>query len=129
MDCIGTLQLVYLMEPFSYLEGLRAYFEQFGQVTECVIMKDPTGRSRCFGFVSFSDPEVLDSLLQKTHILDKKQVNLYAYYCHQSFRSIPNGLFPKTSSIHLLNPLSVLRSAKRTKFSLVGYIWTQMKQN
>lgn len=63
------------MESFLYLEGLRAYFEQFGQVTECVIMKDPTGRSRCFGFVSFSDPEVLDSLLQKTHILDKKQVN------------------------------------------------------
>ncbi|PJF19796.1 Hrp1p [Paramicrosporidium saccamoebae] len=38
-------------------------------------MRDPTGRSRCFGFVSFADPVVVDIVLQKTHILDKKQVS------------------------------------------------------
>jgi len=55
-------------------EGLKAYFEQFGQVTESLIMRDPTGRSRCFGFITFADPAVIDIILQKTHILDKKQV-------------------------------------------------------
>ena len=55
-------------------EGMRAYFEQFGIVQECSIMKDPTGRSRCFGFVCYEDPAVLDVVLQKIHILDKKQV-------------------------------------------------------
>lgn len=59
------------------LDGLKAYFEQFGAVADCNIMRDPTGRSRCFGFVTFVDPVVVDIVLQKTHILDKKQV------CHR----------------------------------------------
>lgn len=56
-------------------EGMRAYFEQFGQVTDCHIMKDPTGKSRCFGFVGFADPAVVDTVVQKTHILDGKQID------------------------------------------------------
>lgn len=59
----------------TVLEGLKAYFEQFGQVVDCNIMRDPTGRSRCFGFVTFADPLAVDIVLQKTHILDKKQVS------------------------------------------------------
>lgn len=50
------------------------YFEKFGQVSDCIVMKDPDGKSRCFGFVTFSDPSVVDTVLEKTHILDKKQV-------------------------------------------------------
>lgn len=59
------------------VEGMKAYFEQFGQVTESHIMRDPTGKSRCFGFVNFADPSVIDVVLQKTHILDSKQVSQY----------------------------------------------------
>ncbi len=58
----------------SVLDVLKAYFEQFGQVIDCNIMRDPSGRSRCFGFVTFADPLVVDIVLQKTHVLDKKQV-------------------------------------------------------
>lgn len=54
---------------------MKAYFEQFGQVIDSHIMRDPTGKSRCFGFVNFADPSVLDVVLQKTHILDSKQVS------------------------------------------------------
>lgn len=57
-------------------EGLKAYFEQFGQVSEVILMRDPTGKSRCFGFVTFTDYNVVDNVLQKIHILDKKQVIL-----------------------------------------------------
>lgn len=53
---------------------MKSYFEQFGQVTDSHIMRDPTGKSRCFGFVAFADPSVLDIVLAKTHILDNKQV-------------------------------------------------------
>lgn len=64
-----------LLQLSFWIDGLKAYFEQFGQVLDCNIMRDPTGKSRCFGFVTFADPVVVDIVLQKTHILDKKQVN------------------------------------------------------
>lgn len=34
-----------------------------------------TGRSRCFGFLSFQDPTVVDTVLSKIHVLDKKQID------------------------------------------------------
>ncbi len=63
-----------LFYELPFIDGMRAYFEQFGQVTECHIMRDPTGKSRCFGFVSFADTTVVDAVVSKTHILDNKQV-------------------------------------------------------
>jgi len=39
-------------------DGLRQAFEQFGEVTEAKVIKDrDTGRSRGFGFVTFSEGE------------------------------------------------------------------------
>lgn len=39
-------------------DSLRAAFEQYGQVTDSIILKDRmTGRSRGFGFVTFSTAE------------------------------------------------------------------------
>lgn len=38
-------------------EALKAHFEQYGKVTDCIVMTDrETGRSRGFGFVTFEDP-------------------------------------------------------------------------
>ncbi|KAL2232082.1 UNVERIFIED_CONTAM: Polyadenylate-binding protein 3 [Sesamum indicum] len=34
-------------------ENLKKMFEKFGPITSAVIMKDPNGRSRCFGFINF----------------------------------------------------------------------------
>ncbi len=43
-------------------DSLRAHFEQFGEVTEAKVITDrDTGRSRGFGFVSFSDTGSADS--------------------------------------------------------------------
>ncbi len=45
--------------------GLRAAFEQFGEVTEAkVITERDTGRSRGFGFVTFSDPAAADEAIE-----------------------------------------------------------------
>ncbi|KAF3974485.1 hypothetical protein CMV_002188 [Castanea mollissima] len=52
-------------------ETLTEYFTQYGQVTQAVIMREkPTGRPRGFGFVVFSEPSVLDRVLQDRHTID-----------------------------------------------------------
>jgi RNA-binding protein Musashi len=56
-------------------ESFRTHFERFGQVTECVLMRDASGKSRCFGFVSYADPAVIDAVVRQIHVLDGKQVD------------------------------------------------------
>jgi len=58
-------------------EGLREYFSKFGDVTEVMVMKDPTTRrSRGFGFVTLSDPASVDKVLASApHELDGKKID------------------------------------------------------
>jgi len=58
-------------------ESLREYFEQFGEITECTVMREnQTGRSRGFGFLTFKDPKCVNAVMVKEHILDGKIVSL-----------------------------------------------------
>lgn len=59
-------------------EGFRQYFENYGPVTDVVIMYDQnTQRPRGFGFISFDTEEAVDSVLQKTfHDLNGKLVEV-----------------------------------------------------
>ena len=44
-------------ESIPIQETLLRYFTRFGEVIDCVVMKNAeTGRSRGFGFVTFADP-------------------------------------------------------------------------
>uniref|UniRef100_A0A8D0EGU5 RNA-binding protein Musashi homolog 1 n=1 Tax=Strix occidentalis caurina TaxID=311401 RepID=A0A8D0EGU5_STROC len=58
-------------------QGLREYFSQFGEVKECLVMRDPlTKRSRGFGFVTFMDQAGVDKVLaQSRHELDSKTID------------------------------------------------------
>ncbi len=74
------------------LENLKTYFTQFGEILECMIMKDAiTKRSRWmnqsgvffilifyfrgFGFITFKEANAVDKVLAKdVHSLDDKQV-------------------------------------------------------
>lgn len=59
------------------IESLKDYFTQFGEVTECTVMRDGvTGRSRGFGFLTFKDPKVVNVVMVKEHLLDGKLVGL-----------------------------------------------------
>ena len=59
-----------------FIEGLSAYFEKFGKVKDAVIMTDPvTDKPRGFGFVTFEDPSIVESVCSQEHILDAKKVN------------------------------------------------------
>ncbi|XP_035221391.1 RNA-binding protein Musashi homolog Rbp6-like, partial [Stegodyphus dumicola] len=55
--------------------GLREYFSKYGDITEVMVMKDPTTRrSRGFGFVTFADPDSVDKVLANgPHELDGKK--------------------------------------------------------
>jgi RNA-binding protein Musashi len=59
----------------SVQDSLRAYFEQFGEITECTVMRESqTGRSRGFGFLTFKDPKCVNAVMVKEHVLDGKIV-------------------------------------------------------
>ena len=60
-------------------DSLLTYFSQFGEVCDCVVMKNPqTGKSRGFGFVTFKDPNCVDTVLSTQHTIDSRQVDAKA---------------------------------------------------
>ncbi|XP_077262298.1 RNA-binding protein 6 isoform X5 [Temnothorax americanus] len=72
-------------------ESLREYFTKYGDITEVMVMKDPTTRrsrstqgytsavahlGRGFGFITFADPASVDKVLaQGNHELDGKKID------------------------------------------------------
>ncbi|XP_042569489.1 heterogeneous nuclear ribonucleoprotein A1b isoform X1 [Cyprinus carpio] len=57
-------------------DSLREYFEQWGTLTDCVVMKDPnTKRSRGFGFVTYSSVCEVDAAMDaRPHKVDGRLV-------------------------------------------------------
>ncbi|XP_043362683.1 heterogeneous nuclear ribonucleoprotein A1 isoform X5 [Dermochelys coriacea] len=57
-------------------ESLRGHFEQWGTLTDCVVMRDPnTKRSRGFGFVTYSTVEEVDAAMNaRPHKVDGRVV-------------------------------------------------------
>ena len=50
---------------------------RFGEVVDCVVMKNvESGRSRGFGFVTFSDPANMEKVIQSCpHVLDGRTID------------------------------------------------------
>ncbi|KAI4340009.1 hypothetical protein MLD38_024889 [Melastoma candidum] len=60
------------------------HFGSYGEMVDSVIMKDRlTGQPRGFGFVTYADPSVVDKVIEETHVLNGKQVEIK--------RTIPKG--------------------------------------
>ncbi|KAG6429090.1 hypothetical protein SASPL_107129 [Salvia splendens] len=58
-------------------ERLRDHFSHYGEVAHAVVMRDRvTSQPRGFGFVVFSDPSIIPSVLQQTHNIDGRTVIL-----------------------------------------------------
>lgn len=73
-------------------ESLKGYFAQFGEVSECTVMRDSaTGRSRGFGFLTFRDPKCVNTVMVKEHYLDGKIID--------PKRAIPREEQERTSKI------------------------------
>ncbi|KAF2074714.1 hypothetical protein CYY_003990 [Polysphondylium violaceum] len=59
-------------------ESLKGYFSQYGEVRESIVIKatEKSNKSRGFGFVTFSDPLVIDKILLLIHVIDGKAVEI-----------------------------------------------------
>ncbi|XP_074496169.1 RNA-binding protein Musashi homolog 2-like isoform X1 [Sebastes fasciatus] len=81
-------------------DSLRDYFSKFGQIRECMVMRDPTTkRSRGFGFITFADAASVDKVLaQPQHELDSKMID-------------PKVAFPRRAQLKMIT---------RTKKIFVG---------
>lgn len=66
-----------VLPPLPSLDSLKTYFEQFGKITHCTIMRDSeSGRSRGFAFLTFEDPASVNTVMSKDHYLDGKTARL-----------------------------------------------------
>ncbi|KAG0452033.1 hypothetical protein HPP92_025873 [Vanilla planifolia] len=60
------------------------HFGKYGEIIDSVIMKDRyTQQPRGFGFITYSDPAVVDKVIEDDHIINGKQVEIK--------RTIPKG--------------------------------------
>lgn len=65
-------------------ETLQKYFEQFGKINQCQIMRDQLGRSRGFAFLTFDNSDSVNAVMSQQHTVDGKVVSrriLQANYC------------------------------------------------
>ena len=57
-------------------DALQKCFSQFGEVVECQVMREPSGRSRGFGFVSFKDEAIKEKVLTQQLQLDGRKLDI-----------------------------------------------------
>ena len=78
-----VLQLEYFRKVFvgslNYAtteETMREHFGQFGEIVDCVIMKESkSGKSRGFGFVTYAAADMVDALMKnRPHKLDGREL-------------------------------------------------------
>ncbi|KFK38657.1 hypothetical protein AALP_AA3G143300 [Arabis alpina] len=60
------------------------HFGKYGEITDSVIMRDRhSGQPRGFGFITYADASVVDKVMEESHIINGKQVEIK--------RTIPKG--------------------------------------
>jgi len=56
-------------------EALKKYFSKYGNIVDCVVMRDNNGKSRGFGFVTFDKVSCVDDCIAaKPHRLDDRDI-------------------------------------------------------
>ncbi|XP_059662856.1 uncharacterized protein LOC132308698 isoform X1 [Cornus florida] len=102
------------------LDTFVRYFGKYGEITDSVVMKDRhTGRPRGFGFITYAEPSVVDTVIAETHVINGKQVEIK--------RTIPKGSAEskdfKTKKIFVGGiPTSVTEDELKSFFSKYGKV-------
>jgi heterogeneous nuclear ribonucleoprotein A1/A3 len=56
------------------------HFGRYGEIIDSVIMKDKlTSQPRGFGFITYSNPAVVDKVIEDIHVINGKQVGLVLF--------------------------------------------------
>ncbi|CAF0860216.1 unnamed protein product [Didymodactylos carnosus] len=56
-------------------QQFRDHFSKYGDILDCIIMRDREGRSRGFGFVTYSTSAMIDNLMaNRPHVLDGREI-------------------------------------------------------
>lgn len=103
-------------------ENLQNYFSRFGEVVDCVVMKNnETGRSRGFGFVTFADPNNVDNVLHNgPHELDSRTIDPKPCNPRYMAKIQKGGSYPKVFLGGL--PANVTETDLRQFFSRFGKV-------
>jgi heterogeneous nuclear ribonucleoprotein A1/A3 len=95
------------------MSTFKEHFGKYGEITDAVIMKDRlTKKPRGFGFITYSDPSVVDRVIEDEHVINGKQVEIK--------RTIPKGAAPlkdfKTKKIFVGGIPSALKEDQFKEF-------------
>ncbi|CAF3074635.1 unnamed protein product [Rotaria socialis] len=105
-------------------EMLHQYFQVFGELTDCVVIKNPaTKLSRCFGFVQFTTPQIADHVVEsRPHIIDGKEIDVKhasaeSHERHQQQLAAAAAAAASVASVHERNrDMSPDRNKKRSRW-------------
>lgn len=77
-NCLMDRKLVVLGIPWDIdTEGLREYMSKFGELEDCIVMKDrSTGRSRGFGYATFASAEDAKNAASSEHFLGNRMLEV-----------------------------------------------------
>ncbi|CAF0910831.1 unnamed protein product [Adineta ricciae] len=104
-------------------EHLRHYFETFGELTDCIVIKNfATKLSRCFGFVQFTIPQIADRVVEsRPHIIDGKEIDVKhaSIESHERHQQQLAAAAAASSSFHEPNrDMSPDRHKKRSRWEM-----------
>ncbi|CAL5042264.1 unnamed protein product [Urochloa decumbens] len=102
-------------------ETFTKHFQKYGAITDSVIMKDKhTKMPRGFGFVTFSDPSVIDRVLEDEHVINGRTVEVKRTVPKEEM-STKDG--PKTKKIFVGGiPPSLTEEKLKEHFSSYGKV-------
>ncbi|KAG8085392.1 hypothetical protein GUJ93_ZPchr0010g9659 [Zizania palustris] len=115
-------KLVVLGIPWDVdTEGLREYMSKFGPLDDCVVMKErSSGRSRGFGYVTFTSVEDAKNVLKDEHILGNRTLEVKIATPKEEMRA--PGIKKATRIFVARIPQSVDESMFRRHFESFGEI-------
>ncbi|KAF0926799.1 hypothetical protein E2562_027401 [Oryza meyeriana var. granulata] len=115
-------KLVVLGIPWDVdTEGLREYMGKFGPLDDCVVMKErSSGRSRGFGYVTFSSADDAKNVLECEHVLGNRTLEVKIATPKEEMKS--HGSKKATRIFVARIPQSVDESMFRRHFEAFGEI-------
>ncbi|KAF7040115.1 hypothetical protein CFC21_050040 [Triticum aestivum] len=104
-------------------EGLRKHMAKFGPLEDCVVMKDRvSGRSRGFGYVTFSSADDVKNVLECEHFLGNRPLEVKIAIPREELKPQPPGTKTATRIFVGRIPQSADESMFRRHFEAFGEI-------